>query len=291
MRVTLLGTGCPVAHPRRGGAATLVEGSGASVLVDCGSGVTQALVSAGRSGAEIDALVVTHLHSDHLVDFYQLVISSWHQGRERPWTIHCPEPVIPVLEGQMAVWEAERQLRIAWEARSSTTGLTLDIHPIVPGREITVGGLTLEPVLVEHRPVEPAYGFVARAEGRMAVISGDTARCPALIEAGRGCGLLVHEVFLHREMTPVSGTRSAQTAGRVAEYHTLSSEVGGVAAEMAAGALALTHFVPPVFDADALLAEVAESFGGAVWVGEDGMAFDLTAGTVAWGDLRARIGR
>lgn len=290
MRVTLLGTGCPVAHPRRGGAATLVEGAGARVLIDCGSGVSQALVRAGCPGAELDALVVTHLHSDHLVDFYQLVISSWHQGRARPWTVHCPETVAPVLEATMAAWEAERALRIEWEARSSVAGLALDIRPLAAGRAVTVGGLDLVPVEVDHKPVEPAYGFVARAGPHRAVISGDTARCPALVAAGRHCDLLVHEVFLHREMTAGSGTRTAETMARVAAYHTLSSEVGAVAAEMGARALALTHFVPPVFDADALLAEVAARYAGPVWVGEDGMAFDLAAGTVAWGELRARIG-
>ncbi|MEO0623294.1 MAG: MBL fold metallo-hydrolase [Pseudomonadota bacterium] len=289
MRVTLLGTGCPVAHPRRGGAATLIEGGGARVLVDCGSGVTQALVAAGCKGAEVDALVVTHLHSDHLVDFYQLVISSWHQGRDRPWVVHCPEPVIPVLEGMMAVWEDERALRISWEARSSTTGLELEIHPLTEGRAIELGGLTLDPVLVEHQPVEPAFGFVIRGDGHRAVLSGDTARCEALIAAGRGCDLLVHEVYLHREMGSKTGTRSAKTLERVASYHTLSSEVGAVATAMEAKALALTHFVPPVFDAPALIREVAASYAGPVLIGEDGMAIDLGGGTVAHGSVIARV--
>ena len=66
--ITLLGTGCPVVSPRRYGAGTLVQCGGMTVLVDIGSGVTQRLVEAGSSGAEIDALLITHIHSDHLVD-------------------------------------------------------------------------------------------------------------------------------------------------------------------------------------------------------------------------------
>lgn len=76
MEITLLGTGCPVASPRRYGPANLIRGGGVSLLVDCGSGVTQRLVEAGASGAEIDAVLLTHLHSDHIVDLFQLVISS-----------------------------------------------------------------------------------------------------------------------------------------------------------------------------------------------------------------------
>ncbi len=48
------------------------------------------MASAGVSGARLDALLITHLHSDHVVDLYQLIISSWHQGRDRPQRIFGP---------------------------------------------------------------------------------------------------------------------------------------------------------------------------------------------------------
>ena len=289
MKVTLLGTGCPVAHPRRGGAATLVETASARVLVDCGSMVAQRLVAAGCPGARLDALLVTHLHSDHLVDFYQLVVSSWHQGRAEPWAVHCPEPVIPVIESTMATWAGERALRIEHEKRPSATGLGVACQPLEPGRGITIGDLEIEPVLVDHAPVAPAYGFVFRSGGKIAVVSGDTTVSEPLIAAGKGADLLVHEVFLHHEMPVIPGRRTAETVAAVAAYHTLSSEVGGVARRMGAKALALTHFVPPEFDRAAVLEEVAGDFGGPVFVGEDLMAFDLALGEVSWGDFRARL--
>lgn len=289
MRVTLIGTGCPRVSPHRGGAATLVETPGASVLIDCGAGVTQRLAEIRRSATAIDALLVTHLHSDHLVDFYQLVVSAWHQGRARPWIVYCPETVVPVIEGTMAVWAEERALRIAHERRPSATGLGVATEVISPGRRIVIGDLEVEPVLVDHAPVTPAYGFVFRAGGRSAVFSGDTRVSQALITAGNGADLLVHEVFLHREMPAIPGQRSAETVARVAAYHTRSDEVGRVAREMGAKALALTHFVPPEFDRAALLAEVAADYADPVYVGEDGMEFDLATGDVALGRFRARL--
>ena len=63
----------------------------APYLVDCGSGVTQRLQAAGSSGADVDAVFFTHLHSDHTVDLFQLIISSWHQGRNRPHLIYDPK--------------------------------------------------------------------------------------------------------------------------------------------------------------------------------------------------------
>ena len=289
MKITLLGTGCPIAHPRRGGAATLVETADARVLVDCGSMVTQRLIEANCQGAWLDALLVSHLHSDHLVDFYQLVVSSWHQGRAAPWAVYCPETVTPVIEATMAAWRKERELRIAYERRPTVTGLEVACEPLASGRRITIGDLEIEPVLVEHGPVVPAYGFICRSGGKTAVLSGDTGVCQALIAAGQDADLLVHEVYLHQEMPPASGRRSATTMSTTAPYHTLSAEVGQVARRMGANALALTHFVPPDFDRAALLAQVAESYDGPVFVGEDLMAFDLDSGDVIFGDFCARL--
>jgi ribonuclease Z len=76
MEIVLLGTGCPQCDPARRGPSNLVRARERRFLVDCGSGVTQRLVEAGSRGADIDALFLTHLHTDHVVDFYQLVVSA-----------------------------------------------------------------------------------------------------------------------------------------------------------------------------------------------------------------------
>lgn len=289
MRATLLGTGCPAVDPKRCGAATLIANAEASILIDCGSGTTQRLVEAGTRGADMDALLLTHLHSDHLVDLYQLIVSGWHQGRDRPWHIYGPAPVIAHVKAVMALWEDERSQRIAFEQRPSATGLSVETHEIIGGSTVTIGGIEIEVVAVDHAPVTPALGFVFRSQHRTIVHSGDTRRCPALIEAGFGADLLIHEVYLHREMTPIPGIRDQATIDATASYHTLSSEVGGVATAMQAKALALTHFVPPAFDRRALLVEVAETYSGPVFVGEDLMTFDLERGDVSWRDLHARL--
>ena len=74
MQLTLLGTGCPSVNHRRLGPANLIKTKKTNVLVDCGSGVTQRLNKINISSATIDALFLTPLHSDHVIDFYQLII-------------------------------------------------------------------------------------------------------------------------------------------------------------------------------------------------------------------------
>jgi ribonuclease Z len=274
MEIVLLGTGCPQCDPDRRGPATLVRAGGASLLVDCGSGVTQRLVEAGTPGAALDALFLTHLHTDHLVDFYQLVISSWHQGRDRKQRIFGPPGTRAFVEGTMALWSVERAQRIAHEKRPSIAAFEMDVTEIAAGEAVEIGGARVTAVAVAHQPVANAYGFVVEAGGRKAALSGDTAYCPALIEAARGADILVHECFVHAEMKPVPGVRSAETIAAVRAYHTTPAEAGRVAREADVKCLVLNHFVPAKFDRGGVLDEIRREFAGPVVVGEDLMRYD-----------------
>ncbi len=299
MFVTLLGTGCPVVSTERYGPAQLVGHGATRVLVDCGSGVTQRLLAAGCPGRALDALFLTHLHSDHIVDLFQLVISSWHQGRDRPQRVFGPPGTRAYADGLMKLWQPELQQRIAHERRPSTAALELEVTEIAGATRHVVGDLAVEVVEVDHKPVRHAFGFVFSPAddaangpgGPRIALSGDTRRSPALIAAARGADILVHEVFVHREMPVVEGVRSAETVANVAGYHTLSSEVGRIAAEAGVGCLVLTHFVPPAADRDLLLAEVARNFTGPVVLAEDLMTLDAGAGTLAHGAARVSLGR
>src|SRR3546814_16960901 len=140
MESFFLGTVCPVVPTERYEPAQRILADNAKILVDCGSGVTQRLVAAGTPGRALDALLLTHLHSDHLVDLYQLIVSSWHQGRDRPLPVYGPPGTRRYVEGLMALWEPELSLRIAHEKRPSTVALEVpvtEIHAIgkEPGRE------------------------------------------------------------------------------------------------------------------------------------------------------------
>src|SRR5438876_10875937 len=84
MRVTLLGTGTPFPNAERFGSAILVEVAGTKLLFDCGRAVVIRLTQAGVSPKEVDALFLTHLHSDHVVGIPDLWLSGWLLGRSKP---------------------------------------------------------------------------------------------------------------------------------------------------------------------------------------------------------------
>ena len=91
--IVLLGTGCPSPSHERFGPSTLVKSGNQNILIDAGSGVTQRLSEHGLKPAAIDIILITHLHSDHIVDLYQLYISGWHSGRTKPFKIIGPRGI------------------------------------------------------------------------------------------------------------------------------------------------------------------------------------------------------
>jgi ribonuclease Z len=280
---TFLGTGAPPVSLRRAGPAHLVEAGGSKLLIDCGSGVSQRLVAAGHAGAQIDALIVTHEHSDHLVDFYQLIVSSWHQGRNRPWRVLAPEPALANMRGQYEAFARERALRVAFEKRPDATGLDVVFEELREGLVAGLGELRVEAFLVDHRPVEPAFGLSLSANGSRIVFSGDTRLTPSLEQAAQGCDLLVCEVFIDSQMPVTAGVRSAETVASVQSYHMTPAVVAGLATRAGVKALALTHLVPPGADTAALLAEIrAGGYAGPLIVGEDLMRLELPARLLRW---------
>jgi len=285
---TFLGTGAPPLSARRAGPAHLVEAAGQLVLIDCGARVAQQLVDAGKRGADVDALIVTHLHSDHLVDFYQLVISSWHQGRLKPWRVIAPMPVLTALQGIHAAFGQERDLRIAFERRPSPTGLDILWEELREGPLPGLGDLAIDAFAVDHRPVEPAFGLSIRHGGQHIVFSGDTRPCAALEQAAAGADLLVCEVYIDRQMPVVPGVRSAETVEAVRSYHMTPSEIARLATLSGTKALALTHVVPPAADPGPILAELREAgYAGPALVGEDLMTLSLPQRILRWRGLAA----
>lgn len=275
MFLTLLGTGCPQVDTRRFGPSQIVRHDGGTYLVDCGSGTTQRLYGAGSNGAALDAVFLTHLHSDHIVDLFQLIISSWHQGRDRPQYIYGPKGTKRYVEGLLKLWKPEFSQRIAHEMRSTTAALGAEVVEIEAGEVFRAGDMVVTAIAVDHYPVSPAFGYLFETSTARLAISGDTTYCPALIKAAKGVDVLVHEVYIHDGTPQRMLLRENQGSINVMSYHTSSDVVGKVARETEAGILVLSHFVPTRFDEEELLQQVSADYDGPILVGEDLMTVDV----------------
>ena len=269
MLLTLLGTGCPKVDYKRFGPSNLISSKKTNILVDCGSGVTQRLEQIKISSADIDALVLTHLHSDHVIDFYQLIISSWHSYRVKPWKIYGPKGSKKFLNKIMNAWKDERNLRIKYESRPSTHAFQLDIKEFSEYGNINIKDIKLEYFRVDHSPVKYAYGFNFYNNNKKLSISGDTKPCENLMKYAQLADVLLHEVYIEGEILPNNGMRSAKTLHNVKAYHTTSNQVGKVASLTRCKKLVLTHFVPTKFSEKKLKSVVKKDFGKDPIIGKD----------------------
>ncbi len=195
-RVTLLGTGAPPMSVTRFGPSTLVEVGGLTLVFDVGRGAAQRLGQLGVSFARIDAVFLTHLHSDHVVGLPDLWLSGWILDRRvTPWPLFGPAGTTAMATHLTEAFAFDIGLRIG-NGRQSADGGRLDAHDVTSGVVYDRGGVRVVAIAVDHAPIAPAFGYRVEYAGRVLVLSGDTRYAPALINAARGADLLVHEVAL-----------------------------------------------------------------------------------------------
>jgi len=275
MELTLLGTGCPSVDYKRFGPSNLVSTKLAKILVDCGSGITQRLHELKVSSADIDVLLFTHLHSDHAVDLYQLIISSWHSYRIKPWKIYGPRGTKKFVKKIMDAWADERKLRISYESRASAKAFDIQVTEFKSIGNIKIKDLSIKYFEVDHKPVKYAYGFSFTNKNKKLTISGDTRPCENLMKYAQQSDVLLHEVFIEGEILQINKMRTKKTLHNVQSYHTTSTQVGKVAFIARAKKLVLTHFVPTRFNKNNLKKVVKKDFGKDPVIGEDLMTIKV----------------
>ena len=272
-KLTLLGTGCPSPSHLRYGPSSLVSYEGTNYLIDAGSGVTQRLSEAGIKPGEIDYFFITHLHSDHIVDLYQLFISGWHTGRETKFKVYGPKGLKSHFDKIFEAYKEELDLRKEWEKRPNLEGLAYEIIEINNELKIELDSATIESVKVDHHPVDPAFGYKFILGPKNIIFSGDTRYCEVLEKSAKHADILVHEVFVGLDYDPVR--MSSDTIENISDYHTTPEEIGVLASNASVKKLVLNHFVPPIFDEDVLVERIAKHFDGEIVVGKDLMQFDI----------------
>ena len=198
--IKLLGTGCPSPSHIRFGPSTLIQVNNKNYLFDVGSGVTQRLNESGIKSSEIDAVFITHMHSDHIIDIYQLYISGWHQGRVNPFKIIGPLGVRNFFDSMLKVFKKELEGRKKWEVRPNENGLLYEGYEVSDDYVYEDNVVHIKPFEVDHKPIDPAYGYKIEFnednKNKKIIISGDTRKSKKLIEQSFKANALVHEVFI-----------------------------------------------------------------------------------------------
>ncbi len=283
--ITFLGTGSPLPSPVRCGAGQVVSAAGMNVLVDCGWGVARRLNAAHIPPPSIDVAVFTHMHSDHITDVPDFLISRWTGGARRPLTVYGPEGTRETMEGFLAALRRDIGYRFAHHGdKLSREGIRVEVTEVAATAEAAAAGrageLLLESFEVDHRPVVPALGWRFSAGGVRAVISGDTTACASLLRASEGADLLVCEAMnvemLAQRIAFLRAAGNTHVAGMledVPDYHAATREVATLAQQAGVRQLMLSHVIPPIPEEGpevaAFLAGMAALYPGPLSVARD----------------------
>lgn len=288
--VVLLGTGTPQPDIDRFGSSTLVLAGGLTLLFDAGRGASLRLTQAGIRLGAIDAVFLTHFHSDHTAGLADVYASGYIPGpfgkRQAALPLYGPEGVVQLAEGLMTAFEGDRRERAIQSITPEST--LLKPHRIGEGLVFDQNGVKVYAFGTYHHDFAPTYGYRIECQGHSVVLSGDTAADPRVAHAAKGCDLLVHEVAaIHESMADNAFFNNVVMKG-----HTSPEEAAAIFAEARPKLAVFTHIVQlPGGDVGpsiaSILGRTAAGYDGAVVAGHDLMTIRIGAAGVRVGTALA----
>jgi ribonuclease Z len=235
--IVLLGTGTPNPDPARAGSAVAVTDGERWLLVDCGRAATHRVLEAGLELAHLDAVLITHHHSDHVSDLATLAIARWVGGTGTSLTVIAPQ-------GPSARYAEQCLDAYDHQSFHSQAPSSAGSRPVIATRSFDAsnsvttvyssGPWSVDTALVDHHPVAPAVGYVVRHGELRVAISGDTAPCEGMRRLAEGADVLIHEALLADAVDP-----------RLLDWNASATAVGELARSAGVGQLVLTHTIPP----------------------------------------------
>jgi ribonuclease BN (tRNA processing enzyme) len=254
MYVTFLGTGSAMPTGERSQTGILLNAAGDTLLVDCGSGVLDALQRTQVGYEAVDTVLLTHHHLDHVSDLMVLMKARWLAGQES-LTVAGPPGTADLVTGLLDVHEYMQDR------------LDLDLREIEPGSEFSLAGFEGASMSTRHsmpclayRLTHPRDGSGGQAPPTFG-FSGDSEAFPELIEFFDGTAVLAHDCSFPDDVDVAN--------------HPSPSELGQALADADAdlGRVYLTHLYPHTDGVhEEMLDSLAEHYDGDVQFAEDGLS-------------------
>ena len=271
IRVTLLGTGTPRPLMDRFGPSILVEAGKEKLIVDVGRGAMQRLFQLGVSYADITGVLLTYLHSDHIVGLPDLWLTGWIISRRgTPLELWGPAGTRKMAAGLESAFSFDLDIRVR-DDKVPAEGGRIIAHDIGEQVVFDRGGVKVTAFLVDHGLVRPALGYRVDAGGHSVVLSGDTRYSPNLISHAQGTDLLIHEVGV---ASAEQMSRDAHTRTIIA-HHTTPEDAARVFNEVQPKLAVFSHIVLRGATADDAVRTTRLTYAGPLQLGEDLMRFHV----------------
>jgi ribonuclease Z len=298
LHVILCGAGGPLPDAQRSAACVVVIAGEHTFLVDAGSGAARGLARVGIQPPWIEAVFLTHFHSDHIDGLGELGLLRWTGGSQKlPLPLIGAEGVSEITAGLNQAYRLDAVYRTAHHgpevAPPTGSGFRAEMFPEPDDGEGKVvlerDDLRVTMFKVDHEPITPAVGYRFDYKGRSVLVSGDTSKSANLERFAEGVDLLVHEALSPELMAVIGEARGragdanvAQIAVDVLNYHASPVEAAEIAASVGAGHLLYYHIVPPLPIpglASVFLEGVDTVYDGPVTLGSDGTSISLPVGS------------
>ena len=279
-RIVFLGTkGGPRVGPGRSNPANLVVVNDTPFVIDCGMGVSRQLVAAGVPLETVRYIFISHHHSDHNLEYGNLVYNAWATGLSTPIHSFGPKGIEAMTKTFFELNRFDIETRIEDEGRP-------DLRKLLIAKDITEDGVVLQTADVKvtafrtpHPPITDNFAYKFETPDGVIVFSSDTNYNPKLAEFAEGADVLVHEAlylpWVDRLVTLVKN--GATLKKHLLESHTAAEDVGRIADAANVKVLVMSHLVPEdpdVTDED-WRSEASKSFKGRIVVARDLMELKL----------------
>ena len=280
--VSLLGVkGGPAIRPGSNmPTSTLIHINGKNFLIDAGLGVSRSICDQGIELHEIDAIFITHMHSDHYLELGPLIHTAWVSGRVKHLPIYGPKRLKHYWRAFLESMVDDIALRIEDEGRIDLEKLPT-FYSFEDRQSLSLSNINIRVMRNLHPPIRDSFALRFEWGHYSIVLSGDTAYMPEMIDFADQADLLIHEVMLSEGIDLIMtrlGHEDDKLRNHLLQSHTLAENAGLIAKCAKVKCLALNHFVPDGFaefnDEDWLKA-VRRHWSGKTILGRDGIRIPL----------------
>jgi ribonuclease Z len=222
-------------------------------LIDSGAGSTDNINRLGLPTERLQGVLLTHFHSDHIAEIYEVNLGSWVNGRPAPLTVYGPAGVDEVTNAINAGYRLDRIYRTGHHGEDLLPPAlgVLEHETIAPGVILEDGDLKISAYVAEHPPIEPAVGYRFDYRGRSVVISGDGNVNGDTLEIVDGADLLLHDALSLPTVSTLSdalGTagqsRQSRIVADVMDYHASTESLVELGEKSNVDMVAFYHLVP-----------------------------------------------
>jgi len=307
LHLALCGAGGPMPAPGASGPCVAVVAGSFLFIVDSGTDGPRNLARMGFRTGDVDAVFLTHFHSDHIDGLGELATFRWAAGNGlAPLPVYGPTGVEAVVDGFNRAYSHDFSYRQAHHGDSvaplSAAGMTAMPFEAPTAEDLltvfSAEGVTIEALTVDHAPAEPAVGYRFSYKGRSLLISGDTVKRDNIRKFAEGIDLLVHEALapdlvalMHDAASAAGNTNMARITEDIPDYHASPVDAAETARDAGVGHLLYYHIVPPLIvpGSSGLYLNGADEVFPDYTIGVDGVQFSLPAGSDEIVRTRSRL--